>query len=212
MTDQIKKWMSEFGDDYTSRNIITDENLEARKNIWRMFLGMTTMYGPPPETILEIGAGAGINLKAIDELYKELNISVKLSAIEPNRKACEILQKQDIRDRDLLNLNIFDTRLSSNSQDLVFTSGVLIHIHPNDLLAATKEIYRLSKKYIICMEYFSDQPREIKYRGEDNLMWAQDFGSHYLNNYPLKCLGYGFAWRKMTGLDNLTWWIFSKCH
>ena len=48
--------------------------------------------------------------------------------------------------------------LEDGCVDLAFTAGVLIHIAPDDLLAACKEIHRCARKHIICMEYFADEP------------------------------------------------------
>ena len=109
--------------------------------------------------------------------------------------------------KDILIKNL--SRLDAEKFDIVFTCGVLIHIHPENLLDAMKEIYRVSKKYIVCAEYFSDKDEEINYHGEDGLLFKKDFGSFYLDNFPnLKLIDYGFSWKRVTGMDNLTWWIF----
>ena len=63
---------------------------------------------------------------------------------------------------------------------MVFTSGVLIHIHPHDLADVMKEIYRCSREYIFGFEYYSENPTEIKYRGHQNLLWKADFARKYL--------------------------------
>jgi ubiquinone/menaquinone biosynthesis C-methylase UbiE len=110
------------------------------------------------------------------------------------------------------NCDAFKIPLADESIDLVFTAGVLIHIHPNDLLKAMSEIVRVSKRYVLCMEYFSHQPEEILYRGQKGLLFKRDFGSFYLDNFPqLKCLNYGFLWKKEFPIfDDMTWWLFEK--
>lgn len=211
-TKQLELWQGQFGDEYTSRNIITDENLKAREILWGELLKFIVLNSNRiPETILEIGCGSGANLLAIDNVYRNNgDKNVKLTGIEPNEKAAKISELQGIRNLEMAAGNIFNTHYENSYFDIVFTSGVLIHIHPNDLLKATKEIYRISKQFIVCLEYFSPELREIKYRGQDQALWLQDFGSHYLNNFPLRCIGFGWAWKKMTGLDNLHWQIFQK--
>ena len=101
--------------------------------------------------------------------------------------------------------------LESSSIDLVFTSGVLIHIAPEDLYTSCSEIYRVSSKYIVSVEYFNPTPVELSYRGHDGVLFKRDFGSFWIENFPnLKVLDYGFFWKPITGLDNLTWWLFRK--
>lgn len=215
---QLELWQGSFGDDYTTRNVITDDNLKARELLWGELLKFMVLNSNHiPESILEIGCGAGINLLAIDNVYKNnAGKEINLFGIEPNEKAISVARHQGIRNLQLSCNSIFSNKeqclLLNNSYDVVFTSGVLIHIHPDDLLKATKEIYRISKRFIVCLEYFSPELREIKYRDQKQALWLQDFGSHYLNNFPLRCVGFGFAWQKMTGLDNLTWQILQKVH
>ena len=57
------------------------------------------------------------------------------------------------------------------SFDMVFTSGLLIHIAPQDLPVAMNEIYRCAKRWIWGFEYHSPQMTEIPYRGHSELLW-----------------------------------------
>jgi hypothetical protein len=101
--------------------------------------------------------------------------------------------------------------LPDKAIDMVFTSGVLIHIHPDNLLVTCAEIHRVSRRYIACIEYFSDKPEETTYRGNSDVLFKRDFGGYWADNFPdLRLLGYGFAWKRYSGLDNLTWWLFEK--
>jgi len=49
--------------------------------------------------------------------------------------------------------------------DVIFTSGVLIHIAPSDLPKALHEIHRCAGGFIWGLEYYSPQPMEVTYRG-----------------------------------------------
>ena len=71
-----------------------------------------------------------------------------------------------------------------NSFDVVFTSGVLIHISPEDLPKAMSEIHRCTRKYIWGMEYFSAKPTSINYRGHDHLLWKMNYAQEYLSRFP----------------------------
>jgi spore coat polysaccharide biosynthesis protein SpsF len=87
----------------------------------------------------------------------------------------------------------------------------MIHIPPADLDQSCREIYRCAKSYIVCIEYFSDKPVALDYRGHDDLLFKRDFGGYWLDLFPsMTPLKWGFAWKRTTGLDNLTWWIFRK--
>jgi hypothetical protein len=51
----------------------------------------------------------------------------------------------------------------------------------------------------------------IPYRGHDNALWRRDYGSLFLDTFSdLKCTAHMFAWKRATGLDNLTFWVFEK--
>ena len=72
-------------------------------------------------------------------------------------------------------------------------------------------MHRVSSRYIACSEYFSDKPETIPYRGQTDALFKRDFGGMWLDLFPdLKVLDYGFSWKRTTGLDNLTWWMFEK--
>lgn len=83
--------------------------------------------------------------------------------------------------------------------------------HGTQLLASLKEIYRCSGRWIVCIEYFSDKPEMIPYRGHDDRQFKRDFGGYWLDNFSgLRTVAYGFAWKRVTDLDNATWWLFEK--
>jgi len=204
-TPQVDFWLGEFGNAYTDRNAVSTEQLRARVALWSEI--MSHMRTAPPASILEVGANIGINLRALRALS-----AARLYAVEPNDMARDILVREQVVAADDLRAGFaakidFPDRVA----DLVFTSGVLIHIHPDHLLASVKEIQRCSAHWIACIEYFSDKPEMIPYRGYDDRLFKRDFGSYWLNNFPdLRTVACGFAWKQITGLDNLTWWLFEK--
>ena len=162
---------------------------------------------PKLSSILEVGANIGINLRALSRLT-----TAQIFAVEPNQRA----RKRLVDDAVLPQENIFDATAAKlpfddGSIDLVFTSGVLIHIPPVGLNTAYAEIYRVSSRYILSLEYFSPTPEAKTYRGEEDLLYKRDYGGLWLDNYPtLKLLADGFLWKRTTGLDNLNWWLFQK--
>lgn len=204
-TPQAEFWQGEFGNNYTDRNIASAEQMQARLTLWADILAKT--IGAPPTAILEVGANLGINLRAL-----RLLSSARRFAVEPNEKAREILVRDGVVDAgDVCGGLAAKIDFADNVADFAFTSGVLIHIHPDHLAASLREIYRCSSRWIVCIEYFSDKPEMISYRGHDDRLFKRDFGGLWLDSFPdLRTVAYGFAWKRITGLDNLTWWLFEK--
>ena len=77
----------------------------------------------------------------------------------------------------------FDIPYKDAYFDLVFTSGVLIHISPDDINFVLDEIYRCTKRYILGYECYSDEYTVLNYRGDDNLHWKADFAKLFLERH-----------------------------
>jgi spore coat polysaccharide biosynthesis protein SpsF len=204
-SEQLRFWRGDFGNEYTDRNTNSARELRARVALWAPI--MARLEGAMPESILEVGANIGNNLRALRQLS-----DAEFFAIEPNEKARGVLvddgvvPRANVRDGFAAAINLDD-----GAVDLAFTSGVLIHIHPDDLLASCSEIHRVARRYVVCIEYFSDKVEEITYRGHSERLFKRDFGSFWMDSFPdLAVLDYGFAWKRTTGLDNLTWWLMEK--
>jgi pseudaminic acid biosynthesis-associated methylase len=195
----IELWKSSFGDEYTVRN--GSATVAARQAAWDLVLPDDC------ESILEVGANAGLNLEALAELTE-----AELYATEPNDKARAELDLNGVVPYTHIRPDTADKlTFGTGSIDLVFTSGVLIHVPPDNLIASMREIHRVAKRYIICAEYFAPHEEMIPYRGYNDALWRRDYGSLYLDNFPdLRCIAHMFAWKRMTGLDNLTFWLFEK--
>jgi spore coat polysaccharide biosynthesis protein SpsF len=205
--EQVRFWRGEFGDAYIERNTGDERHLHDRALLWAEIL--KTMAEAPPLSILEVGSNIGENLRALKRLTH-----ADLIALEPNARARAILARDKVTDESrILEGPAHRIPLPADSVDFAFTSGVLIHIHPDHLLFSCQEIHRVAGRYIGCIEYFSDQPEEKIYRGHEGKLFKRDFGSFWLDHFPgLRVLGYGFAWKRLTGWDNATWWVFEKRH
>jgi len=204
-TSQAQFWRGTFGTDYIERNAASAEQLRGRVALWAEIWGH--LAGDPPRSILDVGSNIGNNLRALRALT-----AADMYALEPNAEARRVLVEDGVvaaeRAMDGLAAAI---PLADGAVDMAFTSGVLIHIHPDDLPASVDEIHRVTRRYVACIEYFSDKPEMIPYRGHADRLFKRDFGGFYLDRFPdLRVRGYGFAWKRLTGLDNLTWWLFEK--
>ena len=206
MDENLKKWEGELGDRYTERNDSTEDNIESRAEL---FFEIINKMRCNPKSIAEIGAGGGANLQALRRL---LGKSVELTAVEPNQIAREaIIANHDCDVARTIYGSAGDIPLADSSVGMVFTSGVLIHIPPEKLGRAMDEIHRVSSRWIVAIEYFNPDLIGVHYRDEDGLLWKGDYGSMYLDRFPdLRCISYGFSWKRESGLDNVTWWIFEK--
>ena len=195
-TPQIELWKSEFGDDYTERNQV-DPN--ARLG------GFTAAIdGLGINSALEVGCNRGHNLSVL----KQLGVT-RLGGLEPNdvarAKAAERHPDATFKEGMAMNMPFDDS-----SYELVFTSGVLIHIAPTDLPAAMAEMYRISSRYILGLEYFAPELTEVKYRGHTQALWKCDFGGLWQSQHPdLKLIRNGHLDEEGVW-DNATWWLFEK--
>lgn len=198
MEQQLAAWQGDFGKAYTDRNVV---DWRDRVTGLRQMLGRLTL-----SSALEVGCNRGHNLLALAEIFGE---ECDVVGIEPNRYALSIARESSPRVGVLCG-NIFDLPFTDQRFDLVMTSGVLIHVASEDLSLALENIYRVSRRYILAVEYYAPEDTTLHYRGHDNLLWKRDFGAHYLRQFPdLRLLNDGFRDAER-GADETNWWLFEK--
>ena len=210
-----KLWLEDnFGKDYMERNPVTEEQVSARVPFFSSIFNILrneSSHKDYPASVLEVGAGQGTNLVALARIIKDNELKTTLHATEPFKPAREAIKKNaptvDVEDYNgMLPVLPFP----SGSFELVFTSGVLIHVPTAELVPSIRELYRVSSRYILTMEYFSPVERNVPYHDSNDTLWLRDYGSLFLDNHKLKVLGYGFLWKRLTRVDNITWWLFEK--
>ncbi len=180
-TIQEKFWSSNFGQEYIDRNTFSPKQLDdfytrnfgiSRSRLNKNFLGNLGI-----NNILEVGCNIGVQLNILQgQGFKNLY------GIEIFPKAVE-LAKTNTKNINIIQGSAFDLPFKDNYFDLVFTSGVLIHINPKDIKKIMKEICRTSRKYIWGFEYFSPQTQAITYRGHKNRLWKGNFAKMYLDEF-----------------------------
>ena len=180
VSDQTKKWMSAFGREYTKRNTFSTAQLDAlwkeRYGISRSALNHAFLSGIDPSIrILEVGSNVGQQLLVLREMGFE-----KLYGVELQLHAAR-LAKTRTKNIEVVQGTVFRIPYADQSFDLVFTSGLLIHINPSEIVAALREIYRCSLHYIWGFEYFAERYTDVNYRGYTNLLWKTNFASLYLS-------------------------------
>lgn len=196
---QLNYWKNNQA--YINRNKKFDDKLGSK--VWYDLLKNKKI-----NTILECGANIGRNLKQINLAFP----NKKLSFIEINKKAYEIcLSNKNISSS--FNESIEKCKINSNEYDLVFTSGVLIHINKKNLNKVINNITKWTKKYIIIMEYFSTNDITKKYRNKENLLFLRDYGDKFLKKKKVRLVDCGFLYSKIykkAGFDDITYWVFEK--
>lgn len=181
-TPQMEKWAGDFGKAYTERNPYAFDDTEElyiklygvkRTTMNNEFIGSLDRS----MKILEVGSNVGGQLIVL----KEMGFN-NLYGIELQSGAVEF-SKSITKGINIIQGSAFDIPFRDNYFDMVYTSGVLIHIAPEDIIAVMKEIHRSTKKHIWGMEYYAEEFTEIEYRGEKGLLWKADYSGLYLNTF-----------------------------
>ena len=181
-TPQLGAWRGEFGREYTERSCLTPEQVDAlwqknygttRTELNRHFLGSI----PADARILEVGCNIGNQLLLLQQLgYSHLyGVDVQDYALEMARSRSKNV--------NFTQASSFALPYEDRYFDVVFTSGVLIHVSPKDLSAALDEIHRCTKSYIWGSEYYASTATEVSYRGHGELLWKMDYAREYLARF-----------------------------
>lgn len=115
-------------------------------------------------SVLEVGVCTGRNLKYISEKFPD----AMLSGIDVNSGILAKARAQ-VPSADIMVKDIYDLK-EDKKWDLVFTMGVLIHIHPDGIKDVIKKCTSVSNKYIIHIEQYGDGsvitgPKELNPEG-----------------------------------------------
>lgn len=189
---QLERWRGDFGVAYTDRNQVD----------WRTRVDTLKEIVPTDiRSVLEVGTNRGHNLLALEDAFSK---RLRVFGVEPAEYARKQAREQGllVYNRSVYNL----PRL--HRFDLVFTSGVLIHVPPERLDEALRNIYAASAKYVLAIEYQASDDTTVHYRGHDDMLWKRDYGQHYQRLFPdLTLQGTG---DDIAGFDGATWWLLSK--
>ncbi len=161
-------WKGEMGNTYFWEK----HDTEHREPWWNAFFDRY----PEIETVLEVGCGKGVNLKYMKD-------RAVVSGVDINEQALARIPK----DIPTLQASAADLPFEDESFDLVFTSGVLIHAPEFELDLQMSEIVRVSKRYVLAMEYDGNEVRGWRWITKDGL-WSRDYGGIYQRAYDLKLL------------------------
>jgi pseudaminic acid biosynthesis-associated methylase len=181
-TSQMEIWAGQFGREYTERNPLSLPELEkvykdlygiTRTEMNTRFIGDLNR----DTKVLEVGASIGNQLLCLQKSgFKNLyGIELQSYAVE--------LAKNYTKGINIIQGSAFDIPFRDGFFDLVFTSGLLIHIAPEDIGDVIDEIYRCTRQYIWCLESHADIYTTVNYRGHNNLYWKANFSKLFLNRF-----------------------------
>jgi spore coat polysaccharide biosynthesis protein SpsF len=200
-TEQEQFWAGEFGDEYSDRNIGAGW-IAANTSLFAKVIDRTRNV----KSLIEFGANIGLNLRAIDSLIADAD----LSAVEINSYAAADLRKWgkcEVHEKSILEFK------PERQWDLSLIKGVLIHINPDALPHVYDTLYASSSKYICVVEYFNPSPVALPYRGHEERLFKRDFAGEIMDRFPdLELVDYGFCYRRDPNFpqDDVTWFLMKK--
>jgi pseudaminic acid biosynthesis-associated methylase len=200
-TEQEVAWAGTFGSDYMERNR-EPSGLASKIHLFSCILARTQGI----RSVFEAGANIGLSLAAMRTLLP----ACELHGVEINETAWQELRTQ-IGDNARLG-SILDFE-SAERFDLVFTSGLLIHIDPDHLPQAYDRLHALTGRYLLLNEYFNPSPVEVTYRGIARRLFKRDFCGEMLDRFgDLELVDYGFSYRRdpVFPQDDSTWFLLRR--
>lgn len=181
-TKQMQEWSTHFGKEYTDRNALTYEGMEQlyekQYGISRTEMNSRFLKELNKDIrILEVGSNIGNQLLCLQKAgFKNLyGIELQSYAVE--------LSKGRTQGINIVEGSAQDIPFKDGFFDFVFTSGVLIHISPDDISSVLDEMYRCTRKYIWSFEYYAKEYTPINYHGHKNLLWKTDFSKLFLSRF-----------------------------
>jgi pseudaminic acid biosynthesis-associated methylase len=147
LNDTEAFWAGEFGTEYTARNAGIDWH--GRVPFWNKLLQETEEV----QSVCELGANCGLNLIAL----KAIDPALSLTGVEINDEAFQRLTA-------IPNIRAIHSSVRAfapaQAFDLVFTSGLLIHLAQEALLETYVQIAGLTRRY--CSTYRLLQPGTLR--------------------------------------------------
>lgn len=192
-------WEGTFGTDYTERNqVLVKQRVPFFSEVLRKTFGV--------RSLCELGANKGHNLQAI----AELSPTYELTGVEINPVAYQEMAASSRIKAVHSSIQDFSP---SETYDLVFTCGVLIHLNPDDLPMVYDRMVALSSRYLLINEYYSPAPQEIAYRGHAKRLFKRDFAGELMDRHAgkISVVDMGFLWKRTCpSWDDTTWFLLEK--
>ena len=209
---QLDRWSGQFGRDYLNRNFhknFSDEHIAQTSDYFRTVLS----HMKDVNKILEVGCNTEHNFLVWSKLG-----NFELVGIEPQVNAIQAGKEENVP-ATILKGSAFDIPFIDGYFDFVYASGVLMHISPQDLPKALKEINRVTNRYFLTTDYYDDTEISVHYHQHDDMLWRRDMQAVCAELLPnMKLLlkqefekqdprtgkyTYGFLFEKRTNSDQI---------
>lgn len=194
--DVEQLFAGDFGVAYTERNSAVNPKKPA------FFHDLFRRHGI--HRILECGSNIGLNLTdcLADPDMDVWGIDIQRHAIEQAWASR--------RGGNFVVGSIFDLPFRDGHFDIAFTSGVLIHVPTAGLGDVLREMYRVSKRWLMCVEYHDEQEVTVPWRGQAEALWRRNYRQVVLETLPdLIVVEEGYKTAD-EGFDRAHWHLFRK--
>lgn len=200
-TPQEQFWSAEFGDEYSKR--VTGDRI-VLNNI-SLFSRALRAAGKLNSAV-ELGCNHGLNLRALNQINPEMT----LTGYEINQFAAEKAANLNIA--TIRQDTIIEPLTEDNKYDLALIKTVLIHINPDELASVYDNLYSLSSRFILIVEYYNPTPVAVSYRGNEDRLFKRDFAGEMIDKYKMRLVDYGFVYHRDHSfpLDDMTWFLLEK--
>lgn len=197
--DTLNFWSGDFGTAYTARNRV---DWRARIPFWDR---LVAKYGF--RSVYEVGCNAGWNLSAIRHSIHGYN--VQSYGCDVNRFAVAQAKAAGFEVKHGT-VDTFEDDSCVGMQELSFTSGVLIHVAPDDIKKMMQAVIDASCDYVLSIEYEDETEVEVEYRGHAGKLWRRPYGKLY-QEMGLELIETGKLGEE-DGFDKngITYWLLRK--
>jgi len=190
-------WRDEFGNAYVRRNAALDDRRGA---FWADLLGDLEIA-----SALEVGCGQGGNLRHLAAILPPEAVW----GVDVNAEA-RVRAHQNAPGTNVVAAVARALPFRDGLVDLALTVGVLIHQPDTTLPLVMAELVRVSRRYVLWVEYHADETTEVPYHGERGALLKRDYGRIYHALFPeLQVRGEGFLGED-AGFDRVTWQVLQK--
>jgi SAM-dependent methyltransferase len=143
-------------DKYTNDNV---ENYykDVSKLIWYNCVALGC------SRILDVGCNIGMELVDFDRTANVTGVDINKTAV--------LLARQRFPDFTFMQGDIMNIDFPDNSYDMVFDRGVMIHQSRAGTSRAMSEMLRISRRYVLNIEYYGEDGKEIEWRKNEPLFY-----------------------------------------
>jgi len=181
---------------YSPGNIIDPK---TRIDGWKFLVGKL-----PIKRILEVGCNRGHNLTALSRLG-----DYELYGIEPYKLALDEARRTNCP-ATLIEGDAFNIPFPDSYFDLVFTCAVLMHVESDYLPRAISEIARVTKKYVLTIEYYSGRESLeyiVRNYGIEDICF-RDYTHSFPNLLEHGIIKDNLRFGDFDKTGRLAWWLF----